>query len=280
MRVIGNEAGPYDVERFRERFGVQVVDSYGSTEGGVTVTRTADQPSGALGRLPDGVLVVDPVSGTPRARAQFDDAGRLLNADECVGEIVNTAPSLFEGYYKNDEAVRERTRNGWYWSGDLGYVDADGWLWFAGATTTGCASTVRTSPPTPVERVISRFPGVVLAAIYAVPATDVGDEVMATIQLAPGVEFDPRAFDEFLARQPDLGVKWSPRYVRIAADLPVTATSKILKRRLRAERWECDDPIWWRPERDQALRRLTTDDVTSIRHAFAARGRTHELDAR
>ncbi len=41
----------------------------------------------------------------------------------------------FEGYYRNDEAMRRTTRNGWYWSGDLGYVDDDGWVYFAGRTS-------------------------------------------------------------------------------------------------------------------------------------------------
>jgi fatty-acyl-CoA synthase len=278
VRALGNEASPPDIVRFRDRFGVEVADNYGSTEGGLAVMRSVDQPDGALGRLPDGALVVDPASGRPRAVAQFDRTGRLVNALECIGEIVNTTPGSFEGYYKNADASRARTRDGWYWSGDLGYVDADGWLWFAGRDYDWLRVDGENFAAAPVERIISRFPGVVLAAVFAVPAADVGDEVMAGLQLGPGVEFDPGAFDEFLTRQLDLGVKCSPRYVRVAPDMPVTATSKILKRQLRTERWECDDPVWWRPERDQPLRRLTVDDVRSIRESFTARGRVSELD--
>jgi fatty-acyl-CoA synthase len=280
VRALGNEASPPDIVRFRDRFGVEVFDNYGSTEGGITVMRSADQPAGALGQLPTGALVVDPASGTPRAVAQFDRAGRLVNSLECIGEIVNTTPGSFEGYYKNDEASRARTRDGWYWSGDLGYVDADGWLWFAGRDYDWLRVDGENFSAAPVERIISRFPGVVLAAVFAVPATDVGDEVMATLQLGPGIDFDPGAFDEFLTRQLDLGVKCSPRYVRVAADMPVTATSKILKRQLRTERWECHDPVWWRPERDEPLRPLTADDALSIRGSFAARGRVSELEER
>lgn len=280
VRVIGNEGTEQDIARFSERFGVDVTDNYGSTEGGVTVMRTAGQPEGALGRLPEGALVVDPDTGAPCAPARFDDAGRLANPRECIGEIVNTGPGSFEGYYKNDEAARERTRNGWYWSGDLGYADADGWLWFAGRDYDWLRVDGENFAAAPVERIVCRFPGIVLGAVYAVPADDVGDEVMAALQLAPGVEFDPRAFDDFLEHQADLGVKWSPRYVRITGELPVTATAKIVKRQLRAERWECDDPVWWRPGRAAPLRRLTAADVSSIRRAFEARGRARELDAR
>ena len=280
VRVLGNEASQHDIARFSARFGVEVLDNYGSTEGGVTVMRTADQPTGALGRPPDGVLVVDSETGTPRAPARFDAAGRLVNPAECIGEIVNTGPSSFEGYYQNDDAVRERTRHGRYWSGDLGYVDGDGWLCFAGRDYDWLRVDGENFAAAPVERVVGRYPGVVLAAVFAVPAPEVGDDVMAALQLAPGVSFDPSAFDDFLGSQPDLGLKWSPRYVRIAAELPVTATSKILKRSLRAERWECADPIWWRPGRDQPLRRMTEADGVSIREAFADRGRTNELDDR
>ena len=280
VRVLGNEGTERDVARFSERFGVSVTDSYGSTEGGLMVRRSPEQPKGALGRLPDGVLVVDPESGEPCAPAQFDAAGRLLNPEESIGEIVNTGPSSFEGYYKNDEAVQARTRNGWYWSGDLGYADESGWLWFAGRAYDWLRVDGENFAAAPVERILSRFPGVVLGTIYAVPAVDVGDDVMAAIQLEPGRAFEPSAFDEFLEQQPDLGVKWSPRYVRIAGALPMTATSKVLKRRLRAERWECADPVWWRPERGASLRRLTAEDISATRQAFVANGRTAELEKR
>ena len=222
VRVIGNEGTERDVARFSERFGVPVTDSYGSTEGGVIVRRSPDQPAGALGRLPEGVLVVDPESGAPRPNAEFDDAGRLLNALECIGEIVNTGPGFVRGLLQERRSgASARTRNGWYWSGDLGYVDKDGWLWFAGRDYDWLRVDGENFAAAPVERIIGRFPGVLLAAVYAVPATDVGDDVMVALQLAPGERVRPasRSTSSSPAR-PDLGVKWSPRYVRIATEPP------------------------------------------------------------
>ncbi|HEY5244210.1 MAG TPA: hypothetical protein VIJ60_00950, partial [Acidimicrobiales bacterium] len=102
----------------------------------------------------------------------------------------------------------------------------------------------------PVERIVERHPDVVLAAVYAVPDPVVGDQVMAAVELRPGTTFDPAGFADFLAAQDDLGTKWAPRFVRVAAHLPTTATNKVLKRTIRAERWRTADPIWWRPERD------------------------------
>jgi fatty-acyl-CoA synthase len=113
---------------------------------------------------------------------------------------------------------------------------------------------------------------VVLAAVYAVPDPVVGDQVMAALQLrADASPFDPVAFSEFLAEQQDLGTKWAPRFVRVAGSLPVTATNKVLKRTLRAERWHVTDPLWWRPEPGAAYRELNGDDVSALDAATAGR---------
>jgi fatty-acyl-CoA synthase len=131
----------------------------------------------------------------------------------------------------------------------------------------------------PIERILARFPGVVLAAVYAVPDPGVGDRVMAALQLVPGATFDPAAFAGFLEQQPDLGTKWAPRFVRIAGALPVTPTAKVLKRVLRRERWETSDPVWWQSTRREPYRRLTADDVAALRREFEARGRAAVLAA-
>jgi fatty-acyl-CoA synthase len=111
--------------------------------------------------------------------------------------------------------------------------------------------------------------------VYAVPAVDVGDEVMAALHLRDGAVFDPAAFAEFLAAQPDLSPKWIPRFVRVTEHLPSTATQKVLKRVLRVEHWECGDPVWWRPGREASYRTMTPDDVAARRAELVARGRDH-----
>ena len=67
------------------------------------------------------------------------------------------------------------------------------------------------------------------------------------------------------------------RRMRVTDGLPSTATQKVLKRVLRIEHWECDDPVWWRPGREPSYRRLTADDVATLRARFAERGREHFL---
>ncbi len=101
---------------------------------------------------------------------------------------------------------------------------------------------------------------------------------MAALQLEPGAAFDAAGFAAFLSQQSDLGTKWAPRYVRICDALPSTQTNKVLKRALRKERWECADPVWWRPEKGAAYRQLGEEDRSAIRERFAARGRSAALD--
>ncbi len=251
IRVFGNEGSPADVERFARRFGCRVVDSYGSTEGGAVVQRTPDTPPGALGRAPEGTIVVDPETLKECPRALFDSRGQLLNAREATGELVSTtSASGFEGYWKNDEAEKERLRNGWYWTGDLAYRDEEGFFYFAGRSDDWLRVDGENFAAAPLARILERHPDVRLASVYAVPDPTVGDQVMAALELHEGAHFDPEDFAAFLAAQPDMGTKWYPRYLRIASSLPVTATSKILTRVLREQGTCSDDPIWWRPGKE------------------------------
>jgi acyl-CoA synthetase (AMP-forming)/AMP-acid ligase II len=276
--VFGNEAADLDIARFAKRFAVRVTDNFGSTESGASVIRVPDTPKGALGRADDATRVLDPETGKECPVAVFDAQGRLVNAEEAIGELVNTGgKAFFEGYYKNEEADHQRLRNGMYWTGDLAYRDADGFLYFAGRDFEWLRVDGENFAAAPVERIVARYPGVVLAAVYAVPDEEVGDQVMAALQLAEPETFDAAAFDAFLARQDDLGTKWSPRYVRTTKSLPITQTSKVQKRQLRAERWECAEPVYYRPTKSAPLRRMTAPDAAALRARFAERGREHEL---
>jgi fatty-acyl-CoA synthase len=89
--------------------------------------------------------------------------------------------------------------------------------------------------------------------------------VMAAVQLRPGLDgLDAAGFLEFLLAQRDLGTKWAPRFVRMSAELPATATNKVLKRSLRAERWNCTDSVLWQSEKGGAYRALTEADVATL----------------
>ena len=156
-----------------------------------------------------------PVQECPPVDVRGPTAGRRT-CDEAVGEIVETAPtSGFEGYYRNEEATQARFRDGWYWSGDLAYRDADGWLYFAGRSNEWLRVDGENFAAAPVEAIIARHPDVRSLAVYAVPDDPVGDRVMVALELADGASSTPSAFDAFLAEQPDLGPKWLPAFVRV-----------------------------------------------------------------
>ena len=277
-RAFGTEASAADRLRFVERFGCRLVEGYGSSEGGVNIVASPDTPAGALGPAPTGVdlAVVDPETGIERDRAVFDAAGQLLNGTAAIGEIVNrSGGGKFEGYYGDAQAEQSRLRDGWYWTGDLAYRDEAGYFWFAGRSGDWLRVDSENMAATPIEAVLARYPGFAGVAVYAVPDVDTagGDAVMAAVELR-GSSFDPDDLVAWLGRQPDLGTKWAPAFVRITDKLDETATGKITKVRLREEAWHADDPIWVRPVRADRYRPLTDADIADLDARLAARART------
>jgi fatty-acyl-CoA synthase len=244
------------------------------------MSRTPDTPAGSLGVPAPGLnaAICNQDTGEECPRAVFDEHGRLQNAEAAIGEIVNPdGAGGFEGYYNNPEANAQRMRDGKYWTGDLGYRDEAGNFYFAGRDTDWLRVDGENFAAAPVENVIARHPSVVIAAVYAVPSPDVGDDVMVALHVRDASSFDANEFCSWLASQSDVSPKWMPKYVRVSTGLPSTQTQKVLKRVLRREHWECHDVVWWRPERNGDLRVLTDEDTHDLRATFASRSREHLL---
>ena len=248
LRVaFGNEATDRDIEEFGRRFGVTVDDGFGSTENAVIITRTPDTPKGSIGQGFPGVAIYNSDTVTECPVAEFDANGALSNGDEAIGELVNTAGTgFFSGYYNDEAATDERTRHGMYWSGDLAYRDADGFIYLAGRTADWMRVDGENLTTAPIERILLRLRAINRVAVYPVPDELVGDQVMAAIVLQDDSELTPEAFEAFLAEQRDLSPKAWPRHVWIADDLPSTATNKILKRELVARGVEPDGRVLWK----------------------------------
>ena len=240
-------------------------------------------PSGSLGvAAQDTIAVFDPETGEECPRARFDESGRLLNAEEATGEIVNTGGGTFEGYWKNDEANRERLRDGAYWTGDLAYRDEKGFFYFAGRTSDWLRVDGENFAAAPIERIVMRHPSVLLAAVFGVPDVEVGDRVMVSMQLVPGAEFDIDEFAAFLGSQSDLGPKWIPTFVEVVDELPLTQTNKVIKRELVKKRWhsvETNDAaqVWCRDGKELVFTRFGPDDATRLRERFESGGRGSAL---
>ncbi|MEW1686692.1 AMP-binding protein [Streptomyces sp. NPDC091265] len=276
----GTEAGAVDAARFLDRFGVRLVEGYGSSEGGAAIQRTPDTPAGAIGRASDrdDLAVVDPRTGRERVAAVFDEGGKLVNGAASIGELVNRGRTPFEGYWRNEEADAARLRGGWYWTGDLFFRDPDGFLYFAGRTEDRLRVDSENLAAAMIENILARWTDAAAVAVYAVPDPVAGDQVMAALALREGAGFDPAAFAAFLRDQPDLGTKMAPRFVRIVRAMPVTATNKVHRARLRLEGFRSGPAMWWR-DPEGAYVPFGEEQLTALTGEFEAHGRSGLLSS-
>ncbi|THA31629.1 acyl-CoA synthetase [Streptomyces sp. A1277] len=274
--AFGTEASPEDAARFLDRFGCRLVEGYGSSEGAGMLKRVPDAPTGALG-MParPGVRIVHPATRETCPPAQLDAYGRVRNPEEAIGEIVDTGGAArFEGYYNNEAANAERVRHGWYWTGDLGYVDEAGYFYFAGRSGDWIRVDGENTSALLTERVLRRHRDVVAAGVFGVPDPRSGDQVMAALELPGRTRFEDLDLPGFLARQEDLGSKGVPRFVRVSHALPTTGSNKLRKKEMQLEGWRTDDPVYrWAGRGRPAYALMTDDDKAALRGEFLANGR-------
>ncbi len=276
----GTEASPEDQAEFARRFGARLFEAYGSSEGAGMITLTPDGPVAALGRAAhDGVRVVDPASREECPPAVLDLHARVLNAEAAIGELVDTeGAAKFEGYWKNPEADAERVRHGWYWTGDLGYRDADGYLYFAGRSGDWIRVDGENTSALLTERILRRHPSIAAAGVFAVPDPRSGDQVMAAVEVPEGVTFESLDLPGFLGQQEDLGTKGAPRFVRFAHVLPTTGSNKLQKKAIQLEGWRTSDPVYrWEGRGAPSYALMSEADKDELRAEFARAGRLRFL---
>jgi fatty-acyl-CoA synthase len=273
--AFGTEASEADVARFSERFGCEVMEGYGLSEGVFRINRTPDTPAGSLGLPASGadVRILDEATGTECPRARFDERGRLLD-QAAVGQMVAIGLAhTFEGYYKNRGAHADRVKGEDFWSGDLGYRDEDGFFYFAGRSSDWLRVDSENFAAAPLERLLQRLDGVAAAPVFAVPDPRTGDQVMAVLELENGASFDPVTFGSHLGSQPELGAKWWPRFVRVVQAMPLTGSGKVDKAPLRREAWLTTDPVFVRVGRTPEYVPLDETGRQAIEAEFAEHGR-------
>lgn len=211
---------------FEERFGLRLVEAYGSTDIGVPIYSRPEEPrrAGACGRPIDAYQV------------------RLVDADDHevpvgdVGEIVvrPNEPSLTcDGYLGMPEETVRATRNLWFHTGDLARRDADGFIYFVGRTKDTIRRRGENISAFEVEEVVEQHPDVLEAAAFGVPSELTEEDVMVAVVPRPGHTVDPAALVAFCAER--VARFAVPRYVDVVADLPKTPTEKVEKYRLREQ---------------------------------------------
>src|SRR5262245_43576829 len=123
--AIGNGAAPPDIDRFTRWLGLEdMYELYGSTEAAISTFRRKGDPRGCVGEIADPAVQILDARGIECPPAAVGADGKLLNYEQCVGEICRVAADtgLFQGYFGNESATGEKYRDGVYHSGDLGHV--------------------------------------------------------------------------------------------------------------------------------------------------------------
>jgi len=287
----GNGAAPPDIDRFTKWLGLEdMFELYGSTEAAISVFRRKGDPRGSVGEVTDPAVKILNAQGEECAPAALAPDGKLLNYDQCVGEICRVADDtgLFQGYFDNAEANRAKYRDGVYHSGDLGHIlikDERRYLFFDGRTEDWIRKDGENFSAGQVGRLLGEHPDVALAVAFGVPCAVSDELVMAALKLRDGAVFDPQAFHDWCEAQvrgASMDRKWFPDFVRVVDDFEYTQTQKVLVRnpkKLHFDRRRLPDAaIYWRQRGDTTFRPFTRDDYEALRHEFAAREKLELLD--
>jgi crotonobetaine/carnitine-CoA ligase len=229
LRVVVTLLSPELHVRFEERFGLRAVPSYSLTEDLLSVIGPKNLPREKLGTC--GLPLVPEVH---RIRI-VDEAGNGLPAGR-PGEIVKQSPVVMKGYFKNPEATAKTLKDDWLYTGDLGYLDEDGYLYFVDRLKDMVRRGDENISSEEVERVLNSHPAVAESAVIAVPDDIRGEEVKAYIVLKPPAtpeSVTPQEIWNFC--KPHLAAFKVPRYIEYRAELPKTPSSKVQKNILRDE---------------------------------------------
>lgn len=227
-------AMPY-IKEFGERFGLNVVSSYGQSETGTT-TITAPEDTRPF------------MCGRPRPFIEM----KVVDDDDVevptgvVGEFVarsNEPWAMFRGYLRDPEATVVATRNGWMHTGDAGYKDEEGRFVFADRKRDSLRRRGENVSSIEVERFLMARADIAAAAVVAVPSEYLEDDIKAVVVLAPEATFEPeKILRDLVGELPYFMV---PRFYEQVDALPMTPTHKVRKAELRklgqSERtWDCE----------------------------------------
>lgn len=166
--------------------------------------------------------------------AIMDDEGRLLPSGE-RGEVVLCGELVTPGYYCNSEASAEAAKFGWHHTGDIGYLDEEGYLYIVDRKRDMIISGGFNVYPSEIEQVIWSHPAVGDCAVIGVPHDEWGEAVKAVIELKPGMNVSEAELLT-LCREKLGGIK-APKTIEFWCELPRSSVGKVLKREIRARFW-------------------------------------------
>ncbi len=203
---------------------------YGLTEGVITILDKND-----VGRKAGSVGNPEPFF---ELRICGDD-GRVLPAGE-VGEIVGRSPFLMPGYYKRPDLTEGAIRDGWMFTGDMGYMDEDGYLFLVDRKKDLIISGGVNVYPKDIEEVVVMHPDVLEAAVFGIPHDKWGEAPLGAVVLKPGASIDAVALKVWVNER--VGARYQQLCeVIVLAEFPRNAAGKTLKRVMRDEYWQGRD---------------------------------------
>ncbi|MBS0317899.1 MAG: malonyl-CoA synthase [Proteobacteria bacterium] len=235
MRLFVSGSAPLLIETFdawRHRTGHTILERYGMSETGMLTSNpyAADARHGGESERRGGTVGF-PLPGV-ELRVQGDD-GRVLAAGE-VGAIVVKGPNVFKGYWRMPEKTREEfTADGFFKTGDVGQIDARGYVTIVGRAKDLIISGGYNVYPAEIESFINEMPGVAESAVVGVPHPDFGEVGVAVVVARASATIDPeRILADLKARLANYKI---PKRCFIATELPRNAMGKVQKNQLREQ---------------------------------------------
>jgi long-chain acyl-CoA synthetase len=227
LRYVICGAAPLSVqvlEAFQTRFGIRILEGYGLTE-----TTCISSLNPYYGRRRAGSIGL-PVRGQQMKIVGDDGAPRAAGE---YGEIVIEGPNVMTGYLKNPEATAETIRGGWLHTGDIGYVDQDGYFFIVDRSKDMIIRGGENIYPREIEEVLYTYPDILECAVIGIPDPIRGEEVLALVTPRPGAQLNLDALAAYTAER--IARYKLPRRFELRDQLPKTPTGKISKGPLREE---------------------------------------------
>ncbi len=219
IRVIRSSSAALPIEvitRLEEAFAVPLIEVYGTTEACQNVTSNP---------LPPGVRKPGSVGVALTPEVAIIDEHRRFLPPNTRGEIVARGEIIMDGYDRNPEANEEAFFDGWFRTGDEGYMDEDGYFYISGRIKEIIIRGGENISPREVDEVLITHPDIQQALTFAIPDPRLGEDVAAAVVLRDGATTSPMAIREYVAGQ--VAGHKVPREVVIVDDIPTTATGKL-----------------------------------------------------
>ena len=248
LRYFVVAASPIAPEKLREAlsvFGPVMCQCYGQAEAPMLLTflrsqdlveaeRSTTSPASAAGQGPDRYASCGRATLQTRV-AVMDAAGALLPVGS-KGEIVVRGGLVFSGYEENPEATAEASAHGWHHTGDIGFCDAEGYVYLVDRIKDMIVTGGFNVFSAEIEQAILAHPAVQECAVVGVPDAKWGEAVKAVVELKPGAQVTGEELMELV--RCSLGGVQVPKSVEFRQELPRSANGKVLKRDIRAPYWD------------------------------------------